>query len=257
MNDTTTVEDRFDVTLEDAPPAKGGVPKWVWGCGGGCLLVMVAVIGFTIWFFNKLMAEIGPEAAWPVVAEVMPYGPEGSLEDDVEARPAGYVPAIFERDNFLVRTFASEEDFEDFPFDAFLVITKEPDPSRPKGTGVNAMLIVFDGLLDKPVIDFVRDGQVLDEVAKGERIEERSEGRRTLEFQGREIDTFHIEIDPEPGQQNPLMPDGEGPEGVLLLDVTGDRQRSVLLMCIATGEAEASVEEIEAFLRPFRVWDGR
>lgn len=65
--------------LSDAPPRRG-VPGWIWGCGGGCLLLMVLVVGFTVFTFNQLQKAMGPDAAWPVIQSVMPYEephPEG------------------------------------------------------------------------------------------------------------------------------------------------------------------------------------
>lgn len=95
--------------LIDAPPRRG-VPGWIWGCGGGCLLMMVLLIGFTVFTFNKLQKAMGPEAAWPVIQSVMPYD---------EPQPDGLTAYVIDP-SAMVRTVggwfgASEEDIADVP----------------------------------------------------------------------------------------------------------------------------------------------
>ena len=55
----------------DMPAERGrAFPIWIWGCGGGCLLTLVLVFGALFWIGNKVYSRIGPEAAWPRVAEL-------------------------------------------------------------------------------------------------------------------------------------------------------------------------------------------
>jgi hypothetical protein len=59
---------------EQAPRKKGGIPKWVWiGCGGGCLLAVVAVIALGV--FGALWVKKGadPEVQWPKLQQVLPF----------------------------------------------------------------------------------------------------------------------------------------------------------------------------------------
>ena len=107
---------------EDQARARGrAFPLWIWGCGGGCLMVLVIVFGAMFWLGNKMYEQIGPEAAWPVIAEVMPYGPE---------RPDGYMPMLIDVGNLqgFMTMFpgVSEEDVADIdvPVDQQLIINR-------------------------------------------------------------------------------------------------------------------------------------
>jgi len=67
---------------EQEPPAKKKrVPSWVWwGCGGGCLLVLLVgvIVGILAW--TKAREFVDPEKVWPNVAEMLPF----------DERPAGW-----------------------------------------------------------------------------------------------------------------------------------------------------------------------
>ncbi len=58
----------------EAPRKKKRVPTWVWwGCGGGCLLMVLAAIALTItgaFFFREAR---DPEKQWPKLAELLPF----------------------------------------------------------------------------------------------------------------------------------------------------------------------------------------
>ena len=59
---------------DEAPKKKGGIPKWVWfGCGGGCLLALIAgaIAAFFMVRFVKDMQD--PEKVWPLVQEALPF----------------------------------------------------------------------------------------------------------------------------------------------------------------------------------------
>lgn len=73
MSETEWTEN--DVAAETAK--KKGIPWWVWGCGGGCLLFVlvtagaVAVLGPKLAQWAEDMSD--PEVQWPKVAEYLPY----------------------------------------------------------------------------------------------------------------------------------------------------------------------------------------
>jgi len=247
------VQDRWDVELEDAPP-KSGVPKWVWGCGGGCLLMLVALIATTIFLGNLARKHFGPEAAWPVVAEVMPYGDEGSFEDVPELRPPGYEPGKFSADNPFIGAFLSDEEVASLPFEHIVIFPSLMDVSQPRGTGVNLTVIIFPDLIEGDPASYVFESPLMDGIVV-DRDEASDLGARRLTFQGREVDTLHRVVEFDQGQQ--IFPNGEGFEEMLLIDATGDRDRTVVLVFVATGEVGATIESAEEFALPFRVWDGR
>lgn len=61
---------------------KRGVPSWVfWGCGGGCLLAILVLVGLLVLGGSLLREAFDPEQAWKGVAEVLPH----------DQRPAGWV----------------------------------------------------------------------------------------------------------------------------------------------------------------------
>lgn len=60
--------------------ARRGVPSWVWwGCGGGCLLAVLALVGLLALGGSLLKRAFDPEQAWSGVAELLPHDqrPEG------------------------------------------------------------------------------------------------------------------------------------------------------------------------------------
>ena len=65
----------------EGAPKRGGIPRWIWFCGGGCaLMVLVGVIGLFVAgrYFQKAM---DPERQWARLGEVLPHDPA--------QRPAG------------------------------------------------------------------------------------------------------------------------------------------------------------------------
>jgi hypothetical protein len=259
MNEQT--EDRWDVQLEDAAPPKRGVPIWVWGCGGGCLFMLVAAIVFTLWFFNKMAGVFGPEAAWPVIAEVMPYAEDGATEEElVAARPPGYIPGLFPLSR-VAGWFPSEEEEQvdglatgdEVALDTIVFLSPGADPSQPAGTGLATLTFVFDGLVEGDPLDWIVSEFKLEE---NDTATASSRGRARASFQGREVDTFHMRVEPD-GNNKMMLPGGGDPQGLLFVDATGDRTRTVVITCVATGEVDATLEGLSEQLFPFRVWDGK
>jgi len=64
----------FDELDAAEAPKKGGVPRWVWwGCGGGCLITILAVAVGLFLAAQALKKAADPEVQWPKVAEVLPF----------------------------------------------------------------------------------------------------------------------------------------------------------------------------------------
>lgn len=76
MSETTWSEEGD----RERAPKKKGVPSWVWwGCGGGCLLLTLALAALGVFAARTFRASTDPEKQWPKLGEVLHF----------EQRPAG------------------------------------------------------------------------------------------------------------------------------------------------------------------------
>jgi hypothetical protein len=65
---------------EEAPVKKKRVPSWLWwGCGGGCLLAVIAMIAISLLGVRFFKDATDPEKVWPAVQALLPFDerPEG------------------------------------------------------------------------------------------------------------------------------------------------------------------------------------
>ena len=60
---------------EDAPVKKRGclLPTWLWGCGGGCLLMIILSIGGGIYCVGKVKNAMDPDAQWAKLDKILPF----------------------------------------------------------------------------------------------------------------------------------------------------------------------------------------
>jgi hypothetical protein len=66
---------------DERPAERKGLPPWVlWGCGGGCLLLLLFAVGTMVLGAVVLRRAQDPERAWAGVAELLPH----------DARPEGW-----------------------------------------------------------------------------------------------------------------------------------------------------------------------
>ena len=68
---------------EDAPVKKRGclLPTWLWGCGGGCLLMIILSIGGGIYCVGKVKNAMDPDAQWAKLDKILPFDERpGGLE---------------------------------------------------------------------------------------------------------------------------------------------------------------------------------
>jgi hypothetical protein len=49
------------------------LPTWLWACGGGCLLMMITVIGCLIWGVGQVQKVMDPEVQWPRLQKILPF----------------------------------------------------------------------------------------------------------------------------------------------------------------------------------------
>ena len=106
MSDEAMTTDEIGAEWGDeggAPPKKkGGIPKWVWiGCGGGCLLALIAIAALGIFAFSVGKKFTDPEYAWEQLETLLPY----------DERPAGYTPlggGFFKTENYVIKADGSQ-----------------------------------------------------------------------------------------------------------------------------------------------------
>ena len=83
---------------DEAPTKSSRIPKWLWWCGGGCLLALVlaAIGGYMLFSFGKRLVEEGrdPELQWPKLERILPF----------DQRPEGY--QLTWGSSLLVETYA-------------------------------------------------------------------------------------------------------------------------------------------------------
>jgi hypothetical protein len=66
-------ETTWEGEASEAPPKKKGMPKWLWFCGGGCLImVVIAAIG-AFFVVRSVQEMVDPETQWAQLSEVLPY----------------------------------------------------------------------------------------------------------------------------------------------------------------------------------------
>ncbi len=58
--------------IREAGSSKG-IPFWVWGCGGGCLLFILLLVAAGFWGYGVVMDAIDPDKVWANVEELVEY----------------------------------------------------------------------------------------------------------------------------------------------------------------------------------------
>lgn len=234
----------------DMPAERGrAFPIWIWGCGGGCLLTLVLVFGALFWIGNKVYSSIGPEAAWPRVAELMPWS------DDVEGElvpPTGYQAIVIDLETIqgLIEWVpgAAPEDIPDMPIERILTIT-QVGPDEEIGDYYATIYVLPPGELTDEDLGEVRS--LADEWTTG------TSEAPTIETVEISFQTRTLEAVRYAGMPNAMaqMQETTGPVQVLELDLTNGRANPVVLQF--SGPDQPSVEELEAFFAPFDVWGNR
>jgi hypothetical protein len=233
--------DRWNVQLEDsAPPKKGGVPGWVWGCGGGCLLILGLMTAATLWFFNKVYAMVGPEAAWPEIAEVMPFGP--TTEDVKELRPEGYKPFVIPVGQ-IVGMFGTENvemDPGDEAFvDSTIVVINRDKDRNSDGKKLMAVLFRSGAGAEGDLLEET----LLDDVPESDREEVQ------IQLQGRTLTAYEFFNRGDDGFS------GEG-GWAWAVDLSEGRSRPLGFLLQTSGDQRVTQADLDVFLEPFDVWAG-
>ncbi|MEO0649463.1 MAG: hypothetical protein AAFZ65_02145, partial [Planctomycetota bacterium] len=234
----------------DEPRAKQrAFPIWIWGCGGGCLLLMVLVFGGMFFVGNKIYKALGPAAAWPHVAEAMPFEP--SEEED--GGPAGY--SAFMVDLAVLEGFIdylpgmSAEDLPDMPLERIITLFEVDADGDALSDNTAVLMMLPPGELTEEQLTELRS--VADELSTGGEPAGEVE-TISLTFQGREIEAVRYQATASPAQQ---LQQTTGPRHVLEVDITNGRAKPIVLQF--GGDDAPTVEELESFFAPFDVWGGK
>ena len=58
--------------IQDAG-SRSGIPLWLWGCGGGCLLMVILIAGAGFWAVGFVQDAQDPDFVWDRIEEVLPF----------------------------------------------------------------------------------------------------------------------------------------------------------------------------------------
>lgn len=249
MNDTRTTaagqDQEWHPQLEDDVHSGRSFPVWIWGCGGGCLVMLMLFIGVSVWFGDKMMSTFGPEAAWPVIGEIMPYG---------EEPPADYSPTLI--DPRMITGMVSwvpgisKEDLDaEVPDMQVIVIDRTENDQRGDFTAMFYRLPLGATEEDKrEVMDApaVSPGAGEVEISGVEALE--------LTLQGRKITGRRFDADSQ-GPPNPFG--SQTAVQVLEIDLSEGRSRPLILQFTSNKKgAVLDGAALEDFLAPFQLWAG-
>jgi hypothetical protein len=250
MNQPNSNADDFHPPLVNEVHSGRSFPVWIWGCGGGCLVVLMALMGLFVWGANKVQQHFGPEAAWPVVAEVMPFGAEP---------PAGYTATIqdlAEMNQWLRRLpRVDEQMLEDMPLHQQLTVLRTDPQGRFEAEPIEALMMwrlpagappeELDRLANLgPMSPGV--GQVT--ITEAEPVE--------FTLQGRPVSAPRFAATPQVEKAFVFLND---PSQVLELRWIEGRERPLLVRFqVSGGGPELDLPaRLQEFLTPFDVWGGR
>ena len=230
--------------VTDEPRSAGrAFPVWIWGCGGGCLLMIVLVFGGLFWAGNKFYSLMGPEAAWPQVAKIMPFG---------EERPEGYSAIVIDLE--VLRGLMdyipgmSEDELPDMPLQRIITLFRVDEDGDAVGNLAATLMVLPPGDLNDEQLEELR--AIADELSTGEKTEQEVETLQ-LTFQGREVTAARYASIASAAQQ---LQETTGPRQVLEIDLTNGREAPIVLQF--SDDEPPTVEELEAFFEPFDVWGG-
>lgn len=202
------------------PPSTRVVPVWAWGCGAGCLMLVLLAIGATWYSMNLFQKTMGPEAAWPIVKEVMPF----------DERPQNYQAFLVPfkgMAGFVSRRMGVED--EDLQLLADLDLVTVLDPRE------DTVMSLFVGTLSEEMEDRGRDA--------GE--------RKEIELQGRTVSVLHYRA--EEGRDRAFQIGAVPGAMVYEFELAPLGDRPVRVSVLRT-RGELNPEYLQRFLEPFDLW---
>lgn len=195
------------------------MPAWVWwGCGGGCLLAILAAVGLLVLGGTLVRDVFDPDKAWAGVAELLPH----------DERPEGW--EAFGTARFGVGVFVLRPPHSP----VFVIVQRTPDaaeierqlePETPFG------------------LSWPRRLESLQDFEVG-----------TIELQGRSTRCLRFTGDlTEDGAADGEVARVAG----LRIDLTGAGPPTLLHVVLEPGMTGSADERVAELLRPFDLWRGR
>lgn len=211
-------ESQFTDEMEGLEKKKSGIPFWVWGCGGGCLVMLILLIGIGGYLFNTISELQDPEMAWPAVAEYLPFDERPDM-------------TIFGGPTFMGTYFFLSDEEADL---ACLIIAPPEDMNAET---MEEMELFFDGEVQTGFMGFGEAEEI---------------NPIELTIQGIAFDALEMVQKPVtfPGM------DEEVPEKtqVLLLNFSTSDEL-ILVQLFSMKNEEISSEAVEQFFAPFNLGD--
>lgn len=222
--------------LEALPPQKSTVPRWLWGCGGCALLLLILVLGAGWWAVDWWQDGTDVESQWERIAEILPY------DEPSQSYELGFGQQVPFTD-FEVFVFTPEGALDERGR------WREPDPGEDDDPKARRSKLFVVWTYFGPG---VTSEEVLEQMTTAEA------ESFTFTVQGRELDGFRQKDGPGtsgvPGLPGP--PGGASTSTLVALPV--DDGGVLLMMFVRTGsEEQVEPEEIQEFLRPFHVGPDR
>lgn len=212
MTETTWSEESIE------PPKKKGIPLWVWGCGGGCLLMIIAVLVVTVMGVRMFEAAKDPEVVWPKIAEHLPFDerPEGRVVFGSNIRSMGF----------------------------FVIADPETD--------LVGILITSDDEEDQEELDKLFAGEQIQGGFAGVGEIQESEPLK-LTVKGRDVNAVRLRSS---GMSLPGVDTSGNEVWVILIDLRreGESGFAMLELISQKGTEEMGQAEVEAFFEPFDPW---
>jgi hypothetical protein len=203
--------------------AKKGVPKWIWFCGGGCLLMILFLVVVAIFAVGWVRDGADKEKQWPNVEHVLHY----------DERHPGYELVWGQRIPFVgveIYTFTQNE------------------AAIPEGAArLTAVLMKFPaGAADEAA-------QMLD----AEQQEQGEVSEVVVNVQGRDLEGLRL-TNQGGGSPFPGGPKQEsGATLMVALHESGATEPVVLMLIRANSTTEVSDDDLVQFLDPFHVGPDR
>jgi len=230
-------EENWTSEANDPPPAKKGLPKWLWFLGCGCLTIVLltAIGGGLLW--KSVQGVADPEVQWPALAQVLPFEERPDL--NIAKMPfVDLTPGIDQMWVLMIDGSANTATVYSL--------------SGESGLEIRDGLLSTEGEVDLPFVGGVHNMTVT-----------------TVMVQGRELDAVRFtSFDPdEEGADEEQAGEGGMNEmqqalrkAVMRVDVTPESAESgyVLIEYAKAGTLEAvTEEEIADFLAPFLIGPDR
>lgn len=203
------------------PPRKKGIPGWLWFCGGGCLLALIAAIVLGVFAFRTVKQGLDPEVQWPKLQKTLPF----------DERPENLTLQWGSQLGFGIYTLFDQQD-------GYVAVLYD-FPSAEQGDRGKIFSEEFKG-------GFMGIGEM-----KGRTVS-------TVEVQGRTLDVVRFYQEGGSSGGGPGQPDVRAGHSAFL-DLTQEGATNFVLLFLISieGDEEISDEEIRTFLEPFQVGPDR